>query len=89
MAKYGLMGPAWQAMNTCFSKMKVLVVMNQLFRSFKWFEKLNNQIEIIHEFVYECPLLVKNAVDFINKDDVRQGYRKLGVQILFPFQSVN
>ena len=45
---------------------------------------LNNQIEKIHEFVYECPLLVKNAVDFINKADVRQEYRKPRVQIIRP-----
>ena len=46
---------------------------------------MENQIERIHEFVYECPLLVKNAVDFINKADVRQEYRKAKVQTLFSF----
>ena len=87
------MGPEWQAINTCMGKMKELVVVNRKifwmsfpgFARVKGFRKLENQIERIYEFVYECPLLVKNAVDFINKADVRQEYRKAKVQTLFSF----
>ena len=36
--------------------------------------------------MYEVPILVQNAVDFINRDDVRQAYRKhnLYVQSVVP-----
>ena len=53
--------------------------------------QLNNQIKnIIHDFIYQCPILLQDAVDYINKDDIRQAYRKhnLYVQSIVPKENL-
>ena len=46
----------------------------------------NHSQNIVHDFVHQCPILVQNAVDYINRDDVRQAYRKhnMYVQSVVP-----
>ena len=41
---------------------------------------------ITHEFVHECPILLKDAVNFIKTNDVRQAYKKhnMYVQSIVP-----